>query len=141
MYTQKQDYRIVKMRFTTGQRIFMLNFIYSPLFRTLSVNINWLAGALETERKVNLWWTFIYFEVNNNIFCISRQCTYIVFILQCCIVKKILKFTHKKTITFYILLAISSGYLLRVPCPNSVCCASLYIRHRVPGDFMHLVDL
>ena len=53
----------------------------------------------------------------------------------------ILKFSQEKIITFYILLASSSGCLLRIPFSNSVCCAPLDIRHRVPGDFIHLVDL
>jgi hypothetical protein len=38
---------------------------------------------------------------------------------------------HKKGKTVYI--------LLEFPYSTSVCCALLYIRHRVPGDFTRLV--
>ena len=54
-------------------------------------------------------------------------------------IHKILKFTNKKAKN--ILLEFPFRCLQQVPCLSSGYCAPLYIRHRVPGDFIHLVDV
>jgi len=46
-----------------------------------------------------------------------------------------------KTKTLDILVEFFYWCLLHNPCSISVYCTILHIRHRVPGDFMHLVDV
>ena len=66
---------------------------------------------------------------------------YIVFIVQCCVFTKFLNLQIKRQETFNILLEFPFGCLQHVPCLSSGYCAPLYIRNRVPGNFIHLVDI
>ena len=55
--------------------------------------------------------------------------------------QKMLKSYTKNVRTLDILVEFLIGYLQHSACPISVCCTLLYIRHRVPGDFKHPVDI
>ena len=59
--------------------------------------------------------------------------------MQC--IHKILIFTHKNAKTFDNLLEFPFECLRHVLYSSRVCFPSLYIRGRVPGNFIHLVEI
>ena len=65
---------------------------------------------------------------------------YSVYTAMLCMQKMFNLYT-KNVKTLDILVEFLIGYLQRSACSTTVCCTLFYIRHKVPGDFKHPVDV
>ena len=110
----------------------------SRQYSTLSADIIFICTCTSFRKQGN---NKCSVEESTNKFSISWQCTYIVFILQCPVCKKILNLHIQSQKHFGHYSWISYRVLQSDLCSISVCCALLYIRHRVPGDLICLLDV